>query len=597
MATESLANKYQKKTDKQHVLDNPDTYIGSVELVETCNWLFDKDNKFINKSHVYIPGLYKLFDEGIVNARDHVIRMTNKTPVTFIDINIDDEGVITMINDGDGIAIVEHPEHKVYIPELIFGHLRTSTNYDKTEKKIVGGKNGFGFKLVLIWSEWGMVETIDVNRKLKYTQYFRDNLDIIEKPTIVKCGAKSYTKVVFKPDYKRFGIDKLDDDMRSMFIKRVYDIAAITDKKVKVQYNSKYIPIKNFLQYTDFYVGDTKRIQESTDERWEYVVCLAPDDEFTQVSFVNGIHTSKGGKHVEYILNQITRKLIAYIKKKRKIDVKASTLKEQLMLFVNCSIENPSFDSQTKDFMNTPIPKFGSSCEVSEKFVEKIAMKSGLGVMDMAMNLTQVKESKEVKKTDGSKVKSIRGIPKLVDANFAGTAKSPMCTLILCEGDSAKAGVISGLSKEDRDIFGVYPLKGKLLNVRDEAYKKIAENKEICEIKQIIGLEHDKEYTLEEINSKLRYSKVLFMTDQDLDGSHIKGLGINMFDSLWGSLVKIEGFIGFMNTPIIKAKKNNQELLFYNEGQYETWKNSGNTNGYSIKYYKGLGTSTSKEFK
>ena len=597
MATESLANKYQKKTDKQHVLDNPDTYIGSVEQVETCNWLFDKDNKFINKPHIYIPGLYKLFDEGIVNARDHVIRMTNKKPVTFIDINIDDEGVITMINDGDGIDIVEHPEHKVYIPELIFGHLRTSTNYDKTEKKIVGGKNGFGFKLVLIWSEWGMVETIDANRKLKYTQYFRDNLDIIEKPTIVKCGAKSYTKVVFKPDYKRFGIDKLDDDMRSMFIKRVYDIAAITDKKVKVQYNSKYIPIKNFLQYTDFYVGDVKRIYESPDERWEYVVCLAPDDEFTQVSFVNGINTNKGGKHVEYILNQITRKLIAYIKKKRKVDVKANTLKEQLMLFINCSIENPSFDSQTKDFMNTPIPKFGSSCEVSEKFIEKIAMKSGLGVMDMAMNLTQVKESKEVKKTDGSKVKSIRGIPKLVDANFAGTAKSHMCTLILCEGDSAKAGVISGLSKEDRDIFGVYPLKGKLLNVRDEAHKKIAENKEICEIKQIIGLEHDKEYTLEEINSKLRYSKVLFMTDQDLDGSHIKGLGINMFDSLWESLVKIEGFIGFMNTPIIKAKKNNQELLFYNEGQYEMWKNGGNTNGYSIKYYKGLGTSTSKEFK
>jgi len=596
MATESLANKYQKKTDKQHVLDNPDTYIGSVEQVETCNWLFDKE-KFINKSHIYIPGLYKLFDEGIVNARDHVIRMTNKKPVTFIDINIDDEGVITMINDGGGIDVVEHPEHKVYIPELIFGHLRTSTNYDKTEKKIVGGKNGFGFKLVLIWSEWGMVETIDDNRKLKYTQYFRDNLDIIEKPTIVKCAAKSYTKVVFKPDYKRFGIDKLDDDMRSMFIKRVYDIAAITDKKVKVQYNSKHIPIKNFLQYTDFYVGDVKRIYESTDERWEYVVCLAPDDEFTQVSFVNGINTNKGGKHVEYILNQITRKLIAYIKKKRKIDVKATTLKEQIMLFVNCSIENPSFDSQTKDFMNTPIPKFGSSCEVSDKFIEKIAMKSGLGVMEMAMNLTQVKEIKEVKKTDGSKVKSIRGIHKLVDANLAGTTKSHMCTLILCEGDSAKAGVISGLSKEDRDIFGVYPLKGKLLNVRDEAHKRIAENKEICEIKQIIGLEHDKEYTFEEINSKLRYSKVLFMTDQDLDGSHIKGLGINMFHCLWESLVKIDGFIGFMNTPIIKAKKNNQELLFYNEGQYETWKHNGDTNGYSIKYYKGLGTSTSKEFK
>ena len=132
--------------------------------------------------------------------------------------------------------------------------------------------------------------------------------------------------------------------------------------------------------------------------------------------------------------------------------------------------------------------------------------------------------------------------------------------------------------------------------MRDESLKKIAENKEIYEIKQILGLETDKEYSIEDIKICLRYGSIMFMTDQDLDGSHIKGLGINMFDSLWESLVKIEGFIGFMNTPIIKAKKGSQELLFYNEGQYENWRNSNSTNGYHIKYYKGLGTSTSNEF-
>tara|TARA_X000000368_G_scaffold112523_1_gene87754 strand:- start:1202 stop:4579 length:3378 start_codon:yes stop_codon:yes gene_type:complete len=601
MTSKELAHKYQKKSDKQHVLDNPDTYIGSVELVDSYNWLYDSSkNAIVSKKHDYIPGLYKLFDEGIVNARDHVVRMMIKNPVTFINIAIDDEGVITMVNDGAGIDVAMHPEHNVYIPELIFGHLRTSTNYDKTEKKIVGGKNGFGFKLVLIWSEWGMVETVDDTRSLKYVQYFKNNLDTIDKPTITKCRIKAYTKIVFKPDYKRFGIDKLSEDMRNLFIKRIYDIAAITDKRVKVKYNSEIIPIKNFQQYIDMYIGskdDTKRVYEEANERWEYACCLAPEDEFTHVSFVNGICTNKGGKHVEYILNQIVRKLTAYIKKKKKVDVKANTLKEQLMLFVNCSVENPAFDSQTKDFMNTPIPKFGSTCDVSEKFIEKIANKSGLGVMDMALSLTQVKENKEAKKTDGSKVKSIRGIPKLVDANFAGTLKSELCTLILCEGDSAKAGVISGLSKEDRDIYGVYPLKGKLLNVRDETAKKIADNKEICEIKQIMGLETDKDYTPEEIKTKLRYSRIMFMTDQDLDGSHIKGLGINMFDSLWESLIQTEGFIGFMNTPIIKAKKGTEELLFYNEGQYDLWKESTDTKGWNIKYYKGLGTSTSAEFK
>ena len=606
-----LAQKYQKKTDKQHVLDNPDTYIGSVEKVDTENWLL-KDNQspditshsIIYKSHNYIPGLFKLFDEGIVNARDHVVRMQTQctNQVTYIAVDITEDGVITMTNDGDGIDVAIHPEHQVYIPELIFGHLRTSTNYDKTEKKIVGGKNGFGFKLVLIWSEWGSVETIDHTRGLKYNQSFKNNLDIIEKPTITKCKKKPYTKITFKPDYKRLGIENLDADMRALLKKRVYDIAAITDKAVKVKFNSQVVPVKNFQQYVDLYIGskaDTKRIYEEANERWEYAVCLTPNDEFTQVSFVNGIHTSKGGKHVEYILNQITRKLVAYIKQKRKVDVKPNTLKEQLMLFVNCSVENPSFDSQTKDFMNTPVNKFGSTCEVSEKFIEKIAAKSGLGVMDVALALTQVKENKEVKKTDGSKVKSIRGIPKLVDANYAGTEKSQFCTLILCEGDSAKAGVISGLSKTDRDIYGVYPMRGKLLNVRDETTKKIADNKEIAELKTILGLESGKKYTQEEINKKLRYNKVMFMTDQDLDGSHIKGLGINLFDSLWNSLIQIPGFIGFMNTPIIKAKKGAQELLFYNDGEYEAWKSNPETNtkGWNVKYYKGLGTSTSAEFK
>ena len=605
-----LAKKYQKKSDKQHVLDNPDTYIGSVERVDSDNWILkegegdDKECSIILKKHDYIPGLYKLFDEGIVNARDHVIRMKvqDVNPVTYINIDITDDGVISMTNDGDGIDIAIHPEHKVYIPELIFGHLRTSTNYDKTEKKIVGGKNGFGFKLVLIWSEWGSIETVDHIRELKYKQTFKNNLDIIEKPSITKCKNKPYTKITFKPDYKRLGIENLDADMRALLKKRVYDIAAVTDKKVRVKYNSNAIPIKNFQQYVDLYIGkkgETKRIYEEANERWEYAVCLTPNDEFTQVSFVNGIHTGKGGKHVEYILNQITRKLVAFIKQRRKVDVKPNTLKEQLMLFVNCSVENPSFDSQTKDFMNTPINKFGSTCEISDKFIEKIASKSGLGVMEMALALTQVKETNDVKKTDGSKVKSIRGIPKLVDANYAGTDKSQFCTLILCEGDSAKAGVVSGLSKSDRDIYGVYPMRGKLLNVRDETAKKIGENKEITELKTILGLETDKEYTAAEINKRLRYNKVLFMTDQDLDGSHIKGLGINLFDSLWKSLIKIPGFIGFMNTPIIKAKKGQQEKLFYNDGEYETWKNSPETNtkGWNIKYYKGLGTSTSAEFK
>ena len=116
-----------------------------------------------------------------------------------------------------------------------------------------------------------------------------------------------------------------------------------------------------------------KKVYEAANDRWEYAVSLSPNHEFSQVSFVNGIYTSKGGKHVDYIVGQITRKLVALIEKKKKVTVNASAIKEQLIVFIRCDIINPAFDSQTKDFMNTPITKFGSSCTVSDKFVEKIA--------------------------------------------------------------------------------------------------------------------------------------------------------------------------------------------------------------------------------
>ena len=613
--------KYQKMSDKEHILKKPDTYIGSIEMTEASTFVYDSaTSSIVERTIHYIPGLYKLFDEGAVNSRDHFVRQEqairdakpNALPVTCIEFEISEDGTISITNDGNGIDVAQHPEHKLWIPEMIFGHLRTSTNYDENKKeKIVGGKNGFGFKLVLIWSSWGRIETVDHVRGLKYIQEFKNNLDEICPPKITKCTTtKPYTKVSFRPDYARFGVEGLTPDMRALFEKRVYDIAAITDKTVKVKYNGALIPVKHFQQYIDLYIGakgETKRIYEAPDSRWEYVVSLAPNGEFQQVSFVNGIYTQKGGKHVEYIMNQIVRKLTEYIKAKKKVDVKPTTIKEQLAIFLRCDIENPSFSSQSKDEMGTAVASFGSTCKVSDDFIEKLAK---MGVMDAACALTEVKENKAAKKTDGTKTRTIRGIPKLIDANYAGTEKSAQCTIIFCEGDSAKAGIVSGLSREDRNLIGVYPMKGKMMNTRGEAVKKIAENNEITEIKQILGLEVGRKYTPDDVKYRLRYGKVLFMTDQDLDGSHIKGLGINLFQNEWASLTEIPGFIGFMNTPILKAKKGTQEKVFYSEGEYRAWKEASESmeggggaahtqpsSGWTTKYYKGLGTSTGKEFK
>lgn len=611
-----LAEQYQKKSDKQHILDNPDTYIGSVETVDANMWVFDNTtHKIVLKQIEYVPGLYKLFDEGIVNCRDHVIRMLqsaaeDKKTVSFIDTEIAPDGTITFINDGNGIDVVKHPEYDVWIPQMIFGELRTSTNYNKEEKKIVGGKNGFGFKLVLIWSTYGRIETVDHIRGLKYVQEFKNNLNETCEPIITKVkSTKPYTKVSFRPDFVKLNVPGLTVDMLDLMKKRIYDIGAVTDtackdsgpsKKIKVGYNGETIPVKNFQQYIDLYIGgkdETKRVYEQSDERWEYAVALSHTHQFEQISFTNGICTFKGGKHVDYIIGQITRKLSAFIEKKKKIIVSPNTIKEQLILFLRCDIENPAFDSQTKDFMNTPSAKFGSSCIVSDAFIEKVAK---MGVMDMACSLTEAKEARLAKKTDGQKTKTIRGIPNLIDANFSGTAQSNECILILCEGLSALSGIVSGLSSADRNTIGIYPLKGKLLNVRGEAVAKISANKEITDIKKILGLENDKEYTtIADVHRNLRYGKVMVMTDQDLDGSHIKGLCINLFHSEWASLIRIPGFLSFMNTPILRAKKGGQVQLFYNEGEYTNWKETiGNSlPSWTIKYFKGLGTSTSAEFK
>lgn len=589
--------KYQQMTDREHILKKPDTYMGSVELVSSRMWIMEGP-KIKEKVIDYIPGLYKMIDEVIVNCRDHVERMkltSDSKPVTEISVQVDPDGTIIMTNNGNGIDVEVHPVYNKHIVELIFANLRSSTNYTDA-KTIIGGKNGYGIKIVFIWSTECSVETVDHIRGKKYVQRFSNNLDIIHPPTITSSKSKPYTTIKFKPDFAKLGIPGISPDVLELIKKRVYDIAAVTDKNVKIKWNGDLVPIKSFVQYIDLYIGtkeETPRVYESSGDRWEYAVSLAPSHEFTQISFVNGISTSKGGKHVEYIASQIVKKLCEYIEKKKKVKVTPNSIKEQLMLFLRCDIENPTFDSQTKDFMGTPASKFGSSCVVSDKFIEKVA---GLGVMDMACSLTEIKEHKQIKKLDGTKTKNIRGIPKLNDANWAGTEKSNLCSIFVCEGDSARAAILSGLTSEDKNTIGVYPLKGKMMNVRGEDAKRVADNKEIAEFKKILGLESGKSYTIEEVHSLLRYSKVIILCDQDNDGSHIKGLCINMFHTLWPSLTKLPHFISFMNTPIIKARRGKECVSFYNESEFLTWKSSAETN-WKIKYYKGLGTSNRSEFE
>uniref|UniRef100_A0A8C1ENQ7 DNA topoisomerase 2 n=1 Tax=Cyprinus carpio carpio TaxID=630221 RepID=A0A8C1ENQ7_CYPCA len=597
----SVERIYQKKTQLEHILLRPDTYIGSVEPVTQQMWVFDEEIGMNLREITFVPGLYKIFDEILVNAADNKQRDKN---MSTIKITIDPESnTIAVWNNGKGIPVVEHKDEKMYVPALIFGHLLTSSNYNDNEKKVTGGRNGYGAKLCNIFSTKFTVETACKEYKLSFKQTWQNNMGKTSEAKIKKFDGEDYTCVTFQPDLAKFKMEKLDKDIVALLTRRAYDVAG-SCRGVKVMLNGKKLPVNGFRSYVDLYVKDKldetgvalKVVNETVNERWE--VCLTMSEKgFQQISFVNSIATTKGGRHVDYVVDQIVAKLIEVVKKKNKagVSVKPFQVKNHVWVFVNALIENPTFDSQTKENMTLQTKSFGSKCTLSEKFIRAA---TNCGIVESILNWVKFKAQTQLnKKCSSVKHSKIKGIPKLDDANDAGGKHSSECTLILTEGDSAKSLAVSGLGVIGRDRYGVFPLRGKILNVREATHKQIMENAEINNIIKIVGLQYKKSYDDPESLKSLRYGKIMIMTDQDQDGSHIKGLLINFFHHNWPSLLKhtfLEEFI----TPIVKANKNKQEVSFYSIPEFEEWKkHTENYKTWHIKYYKGLGTSTSKEAK
>lgn len=598
---------YQKKTQLEHILLRPDTYIGSVEMITQPMWVYDSTQEcMVNRPISFVPGLFKIFDEILVNAADNKIRDLSMDTLK-VDINAE-KGEISIFNNGRGIPVEIHSKEGIWVPELIFGHLLTSSNYNDDQKKVTGGRNGYGAKLCNIFSTEFIIETADCRVGKKFRQIFNNNMSIKHEPEISNYPRSNseYTKITFKPDFAKFGMTSMDQDLVALFTKRVYDLAGVV-QNVKVFLNGERLKIRNFKQYVELFVNKNESLQQAAaaagqqapplvhsivNDRWEICFTLS-DGQFQQVSFVNSINTYKGGTHVNYVADQIVSELVEAVKKKNKAaPVKPFQVKNHLFVFVNCLIENPTFDSQTKENMTLRQSAFGSKCEIGEDFMKRV-MKSG--VVENILSWAKFKQDQLLKKTDGAKKSRLSGITKLDDANNAGTKNASRCTLILTEGDSAKALAVSGLSVVGRDNWGVYPLRGKLLNVREASHKQIMDNNEINQIKQIMGLQHGKQYTSLDT---LRYGRLMIMTDQDHDGSHIKGLLINFLDHFWPSLLKIPGFLVEFITPIVKCTRGRQEVTFFTIPEYEVWKSSNdNGRGWTIKYYKGLGTSTAADAK
>lgn len=615
-SSSSIEQQYQRKTPLEHVLIRPDTYVGSTEVLESLVWLPAKADalRYSLRSAKFVPALYKVFDEILVNALDNRQRDSS---MAHLDVRVDvARNLVAIRNDGRSIPVVLHATEGIYVPELVMGHLLTGSNFDDSTAKITGGRNGFGAKLCNIFSTRFHVDIVDSHRALRYRQTWHANMTRCDPPLVEPAppGAADSTTIEFEPDLSRFAGGAMrslaDTEVLAVWRRRVHDAAACAPD-VAVTWNGAAVEPRSFEEYAALHDAvDTKggaQLLFERKPRWHVGVGVArvslqslsaPSGACAaQVSYVNGIATPRGGTHVAHVADVVAQCVLRAIERRhRDLQPRLANIRGALALFISCNIDNPAFDSQTKETLTTRADDFGAPFVLSERMAQRIVDESG--IVEAVVRQLELRQLRRVDAATAGK-KSARGallgLPKLQDAHYAGTDKASECCLILTEGDSAKALAVAGLSELGRDRFGVYPLRGKLLNVRDAPTQRVLDNAELSAVKTILGLKVEHEQP-----SKMRYGRVMLMTDQDADGSHIKGLFINYMHTFWPQLLKGNQFLDEFVTPIVKATRRGggESKSFFTVREFEEWRTAlpvAERRKWSHKYYKGLGTSTAAE--
>ena len=590
-----MTDKYDKIDQIEHIHLRPDMYVGSLKPKKyTHEWISNSKCTKITKSNSikYSDGLVRIFVEAVSNAIDNVWRSKEtSTPCKNIKICIDKEtGMTSVWNDGLCIPIEKNSKTQLYNPELIFGHLLTSSNYDDTQDRYTSGRNGLGIKLTNVFSK---VFTIDVNDgKKKYMRTWSNNMRDCGDENIKSCSKKGYTSVSWIPDFEKFKMSGYDTNTIKLYHKIVLDTAMIT--KVNVYLNGEKINIKSLTDYAKLFCGENKNFISMKSSDCEVVLTTNDEhEEYEYIPFTNGVFNKDGGVHVDKWTNDIFRPMVTKLNKPNKPHITLKDVKKFFRIFINSTLKNPEFTSQSKTCLSHPQVE----TNVSTNNINNIMKWE---VFKQVKDIIRSKELLSLKKTE-SKSRKFKKIDGLDSANNAGGKHSKDCTLILCEGLSAKTFAINGIQigwngKKGRDWFGAYALRGKLLNVRNSNIKAISNNKEITDLVNAINLKYDVDYTIDKNFNTLNYGKVMIMTDADHDGIHIASLILNLFHFLFPSLLlRDEPYIVTMQTPIVKIL--NKNILFYREEHYQKYLEDNQDTKLKIKYYKGLGTNSDKEIK
>lgn len=589
----AIGSEYVKLTHREQILLRPDTYVGSIaNEIREC-WSYNSEkNQIETITSKYNPGFIKIFDEILTNASDHAIR-TGK--VTYIKINVNKDS-ISIENDGPGIPVVIHEKEKVYVPELIFGHLLTSQNYDDSEERFVGGRNGYGAKLCAIFSKNFIIETCD--GKKSYSQNFENNLSVINKP-VVKGGKKQFTKITYYPDFDRFNasdnnagesekisIIENDDIIKGILHKRAADIAAY-NPKVEVYFNNILVNVRKFEDYINLY-GIDEVYYTKLNDNWEIAIT---NGKSTQVSIVNGISTNTGGTHVTYVSNLIGNEIKTLLYKKIKdCNITLNEIKSKYMVFICCRVANPVFETQTKENLTTKITsEITKTFKLTDAYIKRIFKSSIIETILDWYNQKQNADAAKLARDLNKKLDKIK-VDKLIDAKGDGKDRSK-CVLSLFEGDSAQGA----FRKYRNPMFhGAFSLGGKFVNTTDITYEKLVKNDDAMRLIASMGLKLGEKAILD----KLRYGKILIYTDADHDGACIAAAVINFIYNYWPEMFDYK-MIYKVETPIVVSMnlKSKKKISFYTQTDYNDWLDKINPKDWSIKYKKGLAALQDDEYE
>lgn len=572
-----IEDKYKVLNHIDHILLRPQTYLGSNKPHTSNKWLFMND-KMVKEEITYVPSFIKIFDEILMNSVDESKR---NNQLNRVEVSVNEKTGEISVKDNGGIEVVIHKVHKKYVPEVIFGNLMSGSNYDDTESRTGAGTNGYGAKLTNVFSKEFIISTSDGSNS--FSQTFRKNMRERDTPVIKKSKLK-FTQITYTPDYEKFGLKGLDKSHLVMIHKRVIDIAGC-NPKIKVYFNDELINFKSFEDYIKLYKSDYY-YESSKDMTWS--IGIAPtDDGYQQISFVNTTDTYDGGTHVDYILNQVIVELRDFFQKKHKVDIKPSELKSHFFFFLNATVVNPSFSSQTKEKLITEIKDFGTTYQITDKLVKWI-LKSEIvnSILDWIQQKKSADESKlarELNKNIG-KLK----VDKLIDAKGKDRWK---CSLALFEGDSASSAF---RKYRDAQTQGAFSLRGKFINATELTNQRLVQNNEVVNLMGALGLK----LGVKVMPGTLRYGRIIFYCDADHDGSSIVGLLVNFLFKYWPELFD-HRMVYRAETPIVVVKNNKtkKKISFYTQVEYSDWLKKNNAKDYEIKYKKGLAALVDDEYK